>query len=107
MDQDTLGEVLGIEREISKKLDAEKEQARLWLESARHEIEQAKLSEIARLNAGAAQDDEAAAKAARDKAAGILQQATTGCERIRGLEDVALRPIIREHLAAIIPGNAK
>jgi glutathione S-transferase len=105
-EQDTLQEVFGIEREINSKLAAERQQVDQWLERTRSEIERATQSEIARLRARAAQDEKAANEAARDKAAESLRLAAAAAERVGGLDNAQLAPIVRQHLAAIMPGNA-
>jgi hypothetical protein len=105
-EQDTLQEVFGLEREISSKLDAERQRADQWLEGARRDIEQGRLSEIARLKARTVQDEAAAQQAARDKAAEILRRATSAAARVAALETEQLVPIVRQHLAAIMPGSA-
>ncbi len=105
-EQDTLQEVFGIEREIDVRLAAERQRVAQWLERSRQEIEQAKRSELATLTAQAAQDEATAQQAARDKAAAILRQATAAAERVRALDDARLQPVVRQHLAAILPGGA-
>jgi len=104
---DVLSEVLAVEREIDAGLEAERQAARQWLERARGEIEQAKLSELAAIKASGAREEEAAKTAARDKAAAILQQAGAEAERIRRLEDAQLIPIVRQHVLLIARGRAE
>jgi hypothetical protein len=104
--EDVLSEILAVEREIGIKLDAERQAARQWLERTRGEIEQAKLSELAALRASAASEEEAAKRAAQNQAAAILQQAGAEAERIRGLEDARLIPIVRQHVLLIAGGRA-
>ena len=104
---DVLSEVLAVEREIGAKLDAERQAARQWLERTRSEIEQAKLSELTDLKASAAREEEAARRAAHDKAAAIPQQAGAEAERIRRLEDGQLIPIVRQHALLIARGRAE
>jgi Skp family chaperone for outer membrane proteins len=104
---DILTEVLAVEREISAKLDAERQAARQWLEHTRGEIEQAKLSDLTALKTSAAREEEAAKMAAHDKAAAILQQAGAEAERIRRLEDARLISIVRQHVLLIAGGRAE
>lgn len=101
-----LSEILAVEREIGIKLDAERQTARQWLERTRGEIEQAKLFQLAALKASAANEEEAAKTAAHDKAAEILQQASAEAERLRGLADARLMPIVRQHVLLIAGGRA-
>ncbi len=104
---DTLQEVFGVEQEISGKLAAERAQANQWLDRTRHEIEQATQSELARLKASAAQDEEAAARTVRERTAATLAQARTAIARANTLEDAALMPVVRQRLAAILPGGGR
>ena len=103
---DVLSEVLAVEREIGAKLDAERQAAREWLERTRVEIEQAKLSGLAALKASAASEEEAAKTASRDNAVAILQRARAEAERICGLEDARLLPIVCQHVLRIVRGRA-
>jgi hypothetical protein len=105
-EKDTLQQVFGVEQEISRKLAAERQLVDQWLDRTRREIEQAKLSEIAALQARTAQDEEAAGKAASERAAELLQQASAAAERVRGLADSYLTPIVEQRLAGLVPGNA-
>lgn len=104
---DVLSEILAVEREIRAKLEAERQAVRQWLERTGGEIEQAKVSELTALKASAVREEEAAKKAAHDKAAAILQQAGAEAERIPGLEDARLIPIVRQHVALIARGRAE
>ena len=104
---DVLSEILAVEREISAKLEAERQAERQWLEGRRGEIEQAKLSELTALKASAEREEEAAKMAAHDKAAAILEQARTDTERIRHIEDALLIPIVRQHVLVIAGGRAE
>jgi len=104
---DVLSEVLAVEGEIGTKLDAERKAAQQWLERTRGEIEQTKLSELAALKASAASEEEAAKRAAHDKADAILQQAGAEAERIRRLEDARLIPIVRQQVVLMAGGHAE
>jgi DNA repair exonuclease SbcCD ATPase subunit len=104
-EQDTLQEVFGVEREISGTLAAERQKADEWLDRARREVSQWQASEIAGLRASAARDQEVAQLAAREKAAATLAQATSATDRVRGLTDAELAPLVRRQLAALLPGS--
>ena len=106
-EQDTLQEVFGVEREISGKLAAERQQAEEWLERTRHEVEQATRSEIEALKERAAQAEEVATRAARDRSAEALSQARSAAERAGRLEDAQLVAIIRQRLVVILPEGAR
>ncbi len=102
---DLLAEVMAIERQIAGKLAADRHESAQWLERTRREIEQAKLTEIAALEASAARDEEAAGKAAQEKAAAILQQAQATADRLTALSDAQLAPLVRQRIASIAPGG--
>jgi len=103
-EQNTLREVFDVEREISVALAAERQKADEWLERARREIDQWKTSEIEALKASAAREQDAAEKAARDQAAATLARTKSAADRVRGLTDAELAPLIRRQLAALLPG---
>jgi BioD-like phosphotransacetylase family protein len=104
MEQDTLTEILGVEKVIRDKLEAEREQAGAWREQARSTIEQAHQTALERLREAALQDDAAAEQAASERAAAIVLEATAAAGMIERLQDDDLRPYVRQHIACIAPG---
>lgn len=104
-EQDTLHEVFGVEREISGTLAAERQKVDEWLDRARREIEQWKTSEIAALKASAAREEDTARRAAREQGEATLARATSAADRVRGLADAELAPLVRRQLAALLPGG--
>lgn len=107
MQQDTLSEILEVEKEIKAMLDAERKRADQWLERMKLEIEQATQSELARLKDSVAQSEPVAKKAAEEKAAAIVQQARSRAEHIERIEEDRLTQIVRQSIAAIIPGATR
>ena len=107
MEQDTLTEILGIEKVIRDKLDAEREQATAWREQARSTIEQAHQAELERLREAALQHEAAAKQAAGARAAAIVLEATTAAAAIERFQDDDLRPYVRQHIACIAPGMSR
>jgi hypothetical protein len=107
MEQDTLTEILGVEKVIRDKLDAEREQACAWREQARNAIEQAHQAELARLRDAALQDEAAAKQAATERAAAIVLAAATAAAAIERFQDDDLRPYVRQHIACIAPGMSR
>lgn len=105
-EQNTLQEVFGVEREISGTLAKERQNADEWLERAHREIEQWKTSEIAGLKASAAREQDAAQQVAREQAAATLARVKSATDRVRGLTDAELAPLVRRQLAALLPGRA-
>jgi hypothetical protein len=98
MEQNTLADILGVEREIRDKLDVEREKASKWLENARREIEQSHLAGTGRLRESGEQGDQEAKRAAADKAADIVRQAENAVREIDRHEDDDLRRLLRRHL---------
>ena len=107
MEQDTLTEILGVEKIIRDKLDAEREQACTWREQARSAIEQAHQTELERLREAALQEEAAAKQAAGERAAAIVLEATTAAAAIERIQDDELRPYVRQHIACIAPGISR
>lgn len=106
MEQDTLAEILRVEKELREQLDAERSRAAEWLAATRRETEQAHQRDVDALRASAGQGEAAAAQAARDQADQIIREAEAGVRgRVRLPED-ELRSVVRRHLAAILPGNS-
>ena len=107
MEQDTLTEILGVEKVIRDKLDAERGQANAWREQARSTIEQAHQADLERLREAALQDEAAAKQAAGERAAAIVLEATTAAAAIERFQDDELRPYVRQHIACIAPGISR
>ena len=106
MQQSTLQEILGVEREIRQRLDAERERARQWLEGARREIEAQHAADVARLEATRAKRSKEAEQAAVRNADQIVRQAEAAARAVDGLTDDELRAAVARHIACIAPGTA-
>lgn len=107
MQQDTLSEILEVEQEIMAMLNAERKRADQWLERTKLKIEQAKQSDLARLAESVAKSEPVAKKAAQDKAAAIVRQAQSLAVHIDRIEEDRLKQVVRQHIAAIIPGATR
>jgi hypothetical protein len=105
MERDTLEEILAVEKEIRDQLEGERDEASRWLAGVRHGIEQDKLAEIVRIKDSVAQQDEAARKAAREKANEILRRATSAAQSVERVRDDELERRVRQHVACIVPGD--
>ncbi len=107
MEQSTLQEILGVEREIREQLDAERDRASLWLEAARREIDASHQAELARI-AGASQGSgNAAREAARAGAAQVLEAAREAVNAVENLRDDELVARVRGRIAVIVPEAAR
>ena len=107
MDQSTLAEILGVEKDIRAQLDAEHERASRWLEDARREIEQAHEARLAQLQAEMRQRREAALLAAQERALALVEHAEAVASRQALASDGDLRPLVRRHLAILVPEVAR
>lgn len=103
MQQSTLAEILGVERELRAQLDAEREQASRWLEQQRREVDLAHAARLSQLQAEAGQRRELALAAAREHAAALVGAAEAAAAARSATGDGHMRPLVRRHLAAILP----
>lgn len=103
MEQGTLKEVLEVERNISELLEKETARVRQWLEERQAAIEEDKLMAMADLEASAARQREEARASAEHEATRIVQEARSAADRSMSLDDAHLRPIVRHHIARILP----
>jgi NAD(P)H-hydrate repair Nnr-like enzyme with NAD(P)H-hydrate dehydratase domain len=107
MQQSTLQEILGVEKEIHEMLDAEHAKANRWLEDERRRIETTHAAEMERLRAVSGQDDETVKQAAANKAAEIIRQAEQAVSTVQRIRDDDLRPRVARHIACIVPGTPR
>jgi hypothetical protein len=103
MQQSTLAEILGVEQELRAQLEAEREQAGRWLEQQRQEIDRAHAARVSQLQAEAGQRRELALAAARERAATAVRDTEAAAAAQSAVGDEQLRPLVRRHLAAILP----
>jgi hypothetical protein len=103
MQQSTLAEILVVEQELRAQLDAEREQASRWLEQQRREIDRAHEARLSQLQAEAGQRREFALAAARERAVTAARDAEVAAAAQSAVGDEQLRPLVRRHLAAILP----
>ena len=107
MEQSTLAEILGVEKDIRAQLDAAHEQASRWLEIQRREIEHEHEARLARLKSEAEQRRDAALHAARDAASAAVRRAESAAARQARLGDDELRTLLRRALGALLPGATR
>ena len=104
--QDTLAEILRVEKELREQLDGEQARAAAWLAETRRELDASHERELESLEATDVAGESAAAQAACDEAARVLREARNAARIAEGLRPDDLRPLVRRHLAAILPGGA-
>jgi hypothetical protein len=107
MENGTLAEILGVEQEIRAQLDAEREQARRWLDGARSDVEREHQAGLARLQAEMLQRREAALHAAQEAASATVRRAEAAARADSGVCDADLRALLRRHLVRILPEAAR
>ena len=105
MEQNTLKEILEVEKQIEETLDRETGKARQWLKQSKREIEEERQSEIAELNEAVARGREEAKTTAAEKAAEIVERARSFADRVEGLGDDCLQHVTWRHIADIAPGT--
>jgi len=102
--KDILAEIIEIEKDIQKKLDAETLKSKEWLEKVRRETE----DEIAEKEEGLrdvfnrAMED--ARVGAEKRASEIISSAIADAERLRKIDDESLKMILNRYLFRILPG---
>jgi len=106
MEQDTLAEILRVEKELREQLDAERRRASEWLAATRRDLDAAHQRDLEALRAAAAQGDAGAAGEASQQAAQLIREAEEAARRADRCQPEDLRPVVRRHLAAILPGGA-
>lgn len=100
----TLEDVLAVERELAERVGSERRNAARWLEEEKREIDETAQSELARIQREAQENENAAKNAARANAAAIVERSIALAASLEALDDAHLKPIVRKHLAGIVPG---
>lgn len=106
MEQDTLAEILRVEKELREQLDAERHRASEWLAATCRELDAAHQRDLAALQAAAPQGGPGAAGEASQQATQLIREAEAATRSLAGFQDDYLRPVVRRHLAVILPGGA-
>ena len=105
MEEDILGKVVEIEKEIRQRLETEKAKSEQWLVKAREDAEK----EVNRTKEDLNGSLNAAIKEARafseKKALQIIEEANLFAEKLEGLESEKLKEIILRHISTILPGD--
>jgi len=101
--QDILAEVIRVEKEIQKRLEAESKKANQQVEQVRRELEE----KVLRAEEGTSEllknrIQEATAEAHK-KASEILNDANSMAEKIESLSDETLKTLLRRHISRVLP----
>jgi hypothetical protein len=104
MEKDILAGVIGVEAEIKRRLDAEREKAGEWLEKEKKNIEKETVREENRLKQDFRGALETKRKDAEKRALETLNDARSRAEKLENITDEALRGIISKYIIRISPG---
>ena len=104
--QDTLAEILRVEKELREQLDDERAQAAAWLAEARREADAAHCRELEALTTAGAPGESASVRAARDEAGRLVAEARQAARLAGQLRPEDLQPLVRRRLATVLPGGA-
>ena len=105
MNEGTLREVLDVERDIKRRLDAESANARDWLQRQKQAVERDSRSAAAALERQRRRHRAQAEKAAEAKAAEVISEARALSGRLEALDEAWLRDTVWRHIVAIAPGS--
>ncbi|HET6516555.1 MAG TPA: hypothetical protein VFG09_15485 [Thermodesulfovibrionales bacterium] len=100
---DILGEVIAVEKEIQRTLDREKGKSREWLDGVRKETEEKFAREEEKIKGAFAIALEQARKEADERAAMIVRDAEANARGLDNLEDDFLKKIIEKGIRRILP----
>ncbi len=104
MEKDILSEVIEVEKEIQKCLEAEKVKSRDWLEKVKQESAEELVREEKNIKESLNKSIEVAKKKAELKAVEIVKQTEARAERLTKLNDKTLVGIVEKQIIRILPG---
>lgn len=103
MEKDILSQVIEVEKEIQKCIEAEKIKAHEWLEAVKKESQEQCLLEEKKINDSLQQFLAEESKQAEARAAEIERQAAITAERLGQMKTEVLTGIIEREVARILP----
>ncbi len=104
MEKDVLGQVIEVEKEIQKRVEAEELKVREWIESVKKECRKKIFIEEEKINRSAEQSLAEATKQAGKKAEEIVNQATAAAELLGQLKAESLIGLTEIQVVKILPG---
>lgn len=104
MGNDILREIVAVETELLRKLEAEKERAHVWIEKLKKEAEEEVAQEEERSKEECARALRETKAAAESKAARIVEEAAARAGILGELDSEFLREIVMKHITRIFPG---
>ena len=105
MTEGTLREIMEVEKDIKRMLDAESANARDWLQRQNQAVERQSRSAAAELERQRRNSRAQAATAAASEAAGVVARARAIARRFDELEEGWLRDLVWRHIVGIGPGS--
>jgi vacuolar-type H+-ATPase subunit H len=105
MENNTLREIIGVEKEIQQSIEQSKEVARAWLETRKKEIDERLAKEEKELVASFQKAREKLEREAASRADALVKRAEQQANRIVRLENDAVARIVADHIHKILPGD--
>jgi vacuolar-type H+-ATPase subunit H len=105
MENNTLREIIGVEKEIQQSIEQAKEVARAWLETRKKEMDEHLAKEEKELVASFQQARETLEREAASRADALVMRAEQQADRIVRLENDTLARIVADHIHTILPGD--
>jgi len=105
MENNTLREIIGVEKEIQQTIEQAKEMACAWLETRKREMDECLAKEEKEIVASFRQSREELAREATSRADDLVKQAERQADRIVQLKNDTLERIVADHIHTILPGD--
>lgn len=104
MEKDVLSQVIEVEKEIQKCLEAERAKAREWLDHERKHAEDKFLIEREKVRHSQEQSLAAADREAERNIQEIVSEAARSAERLGQLDTKVLLKLVEQRMSGILPG---
>ena len=105
MDDDILGKVVEVEKEVQQRLEIEKKMSQEWLKKVKKDAEEKVVAEEAEIKEAFNVALKNAKLNAEKRVAAIIKDANEEAERLKGLGDEILKKAILKHITVILPGK--
>jgi vacuolar-type H+-ATPase subunit H len=105
MENNTLREIIDVEKEIQQSIEQAKEMARAWLETRKQEMDERLAKEEKEIVASFRQSRDRLVREAVSGADDLVKRAELQADRIVQLENDTLARIVAGHIHTILPGD--
>lgn len=105
MENNSLREIIGVEKELQQSIEQAKEMARAWLETRKKEMDERLAKEEKEIVASFRQSRENLAREAVSGADDLVKRAELQADRIVQLKNDTLARIVACHIHTILPGD--